>query len=431
MPLLTVQKFSCIDYAALDLRPMTVLIGKQASGKSVLAKLFYFFSSIPNGLFGHIEEGETPKLFKKSLAKQFSEWFPPAAWGSKEFSIHYESGPLWMRLTRKGATRRPSADVEIEISPLLAKHYETMLREYRKRDKLVSDEDEFALHFSDGLWRLRSESYGYLSKSIGADYVSSQIFIPAGRAFYTTLQRTVSVFEEGSQVDDITKRFGRLFISIIDGETFFAPTKLNNRIREFYARQKNDFAKILGGELKMGRNDRHLATTDGRKIPFSALSSGQQELVPLLLVTRYYSRIAAAERDQPASLLYIEEPEAHLFPSSQGAITSYLASLLNFTLPSSRFIITTHSPYVLSKLNTLIKAHVVGTKRPSEQEKVARIIPRHQWLAPANVAAYSLSDSGRLRSISDASGLIDADYLDAFSDELGSDFMRLLDLEVG
>src|SRR6185312_14285642 len=106
---------------------------------------------------------------------------------------------------------------------------------------------------------------------------------------------------------------------------------------EFYARQKNDFAKILGGELKMGRNDRHLATTDGRKIPFSALSSGQQELVPLLLVTRYYSRIAAAERDQPASLLYIEEPEAHLFPSSQGAITSYLASLLNFTLPSSRF----------------------------------------------------------------------------------------------
>jgi predicted ATPase len=43
---LYIQNFSCIDDAHLRLTRMTVLIGPQASGKSVISKLMYFFYDI-------------------------------------------------------------------------------------------------------------------------------------------------------------------------------------------------------------------------------------------------------------------------------------------------------------------------------------------------------------------------------------------------
>ena len=43
MTRLTVNQFSCIEQADVELANLTIIIGPQASGKSVISKLVYFF----------------------------------------------------------------------------------------------------------------------------------------------------------------------------------------------------------------------------------------------------------------------------------------------------------------------------------------------------------------------------------------------------
>jgi hypothetical protein len=38
---------------------------------------------------------------------------------------------------------------------------------------------------------------------------------------------------------------------------------------------------LFGGDLRFGDESEFVQTSDGRKIPFTALSSGQQELLPM------------------------------------------------------------------------------------------------------------------------------------------------------
>jgi hypothetical protein len=334
-----------------------------------------------------------------------------------------------VQAARRESGKRIYDQVEFTFSSLIETHYETLRKQYRAAIKQSKQDDDLTVRFIRGRWEIRSASFRYLMERLGQELIGYQMFVPAGRAFFTNLQKTIAMFEYGSQLDQVTKDFGRLFTQMLDGE-FFVPLPERSAAKqtEFLTRQKNELAGIFGGEIKLGRNDRHVTTPDGRKIPFSVLSSGQQELLPLLLALRFFARIVSDDREKYTSLLYIEEPEAHLFPSSQGRLTSHLAALSNFISPSGKMLITTHSPYVLSKLNTLIKAHTIVNLRSNLRDRVAKIIPAQQSTAAANVGAYSLAQ-GKLNSIQQNSGLIDAEYLDAISEEISFDFMRLLEIE--
>jgi len=157
----------------------------------------------------------------------------------------------------------------------------------------------------------------------------------------------------------------------------------------------------------------------GRKIPLSALSSGQQELLPIVTVLPWFSG------GKNGSLCYIEEPEAHLFPSTQ----SLLVQALVIAAHSTSLVITTHSPYVITKINNLLKAGSLGRKQNENLRKQLEAqIPRRAWLTPKTVRAYAMKD-GVLTSILADDGLIDADYLDSISSDLSCEFSSLLEIE--
>ncbi len=59
MTTLSVSHFSCLTSAEIELGKFTILIGPQASGKSVLSKLIYFCYGLLNRQFRHIEDGAT------------------------------------------------------------------------------------------------------------------------------------------------------------------------------------------------------------------------------------------------------------------------------------------------------------------------------------------------------------------------------------
>jgi predicted ATPase len=134
------------------------------------------------------------------------------------------------------------------------------------------------------------------------------------------------------------------------------------------------------------------------------------------------------DRPPIQQLIYIEEPEAHLFPAAQNKLVEYLSSLLSEN-NNIRLIITTHSPYVLAKINNLLKAGSLAESLPKEFEaKIARIVSQASWLKPKNVRAYAVIEK-RLDRILEDDGLIDAAYLDDVSGAVAEEFSALLEIE--
>ncbi|MFM7887496.1 MAG: AAA family ATPase [Pseudanabaena sp.] len=51
MQKIIIKNFSAIAYAEIEIKKVLILIGEQASGKSTIAKLIYFFKSLKDDLF--------------------------------------------------------------------------------------------------------------------------------------------------------------------------------------------------------------------------------------------------------------------------------------------------------------------------------------------------------------------------------------------
>ena len=183
---------------------------------------------------------------------------------------------------------------------------------------------------------------------------------------------------------------------------------------------------LFGGEVKFERDLEYVEAPDGRKVPFAALSSGQQELLPMWLLVDFYTS-DSGRTDRGGDLFYIEEPEAHLFPTAQSKLMDFLIGQLVSKRSKRSLILTTHSPYILSKLNTFLKAGSLGRYRKNV-EAVSRVVSRDCWLTTRRAKAYAIVD-GVLTELIDENGLIDAAYIDEVSEEVSETFSKLLDIQ--
>jgi predicted ATP-dependent endonuclease of OLD family len=147
-------------------------------------------------------------------------------------------------------------------------------------------------------------------------------------------------------------------------------------------------------------------------------------------MVQYLGQLEEFRRDSRVrrrEILYIEEPEAHLFPKAQSAFLSYLFDTLSFKRGGRSLILTTHSPYIMGRLNVFLKAGAIS-RRKKNNTALNEIIPRERWLLPSDFAAYAI-DNGKCRSIVGNDGIVDSSFLDAISEDIIHDFDRLLQLE--
>lgn len=261
-----------------------------------------------------------------------------------------------------------------------------------------------------------------LNTILGNNFFENQTFIPAGRAFFTSIGRIVAAIEQGSTLDPVTIRFAKLFANLRD---FASRGIFLRRIGSEDVRNNKSFTeKLFNGHIKFEKDSEYIETLDGRRIPFSALSSGQQELFPMWLLLDYYSN----QRDSSmGDLFYIEEPEAHLFPDAQSTFMDFLIGRLVSKKEKRSLIVTTHSPYILSKLNNFLKAGKIGKIRKNSS-LVAEVVSRDCWLTEDRVRAYAIQD-GMLINILDDDGIINGNYIDSVSEEVSNTFEKLLDIE--
>lgn len=420
MQKISIKDFSCIKSATLELAPLTLVIGPQASGKSVLSKLIYFCTNIISDYHRFSIEYELSfEGLERRIASDFAEWFPVSAWGDKRFVICFELGKFNMQITRIGK----SGKVRVKFCTEFVEFYRET-KEFHsialKKASAKKEFDDFELS-----WELRARVTTMLRKWLGQEFVGNQLFIPAGRSFFTSVGKALVAFEHSGILDPITLEFGRRFSALRERQSRRAP----NSGMETTSLARMLFSDILGGHLKTEGGKEYIQTGDGRLIPFSALSSGQQELLPLAVAIQ-----AILPSMTPRAIgvmlqrraIYIEEPEAHLFPRAQNKLVEILATLVA-KRRNTNMLLTTHSPYVLAKFNNLIKAGALGRKESAKQ--VNGVIPEMSWLRPKSVNAFAIID-GKLTGIMDESGLIAADYLDEVSGDIAKEFSQLLAIEV-
>lgn len=418
MKKLHVQNFSCIETATLEMRRVTLIIGPQASGKSVLCKLAHFFIDIPAIQASAIYKSEPYEKFSARVKKAFTDWFPPAAWGQGKFKIEFSAGDYSASVSRSVYADRIRDDCKIKFSAEFKKNYEELLKETKASREATP---EHGVLFFPLEYRVQELVQKSMHQLMGRDAVDNQVFIPAGRSFFTSIGKAIAVFDQGKLLDPLILRFGRMYAASRDQLHYFNARGDQNLIKMVNAKLQ----AIVGGELIDDGDSQVLRTKDGRVIPLTSLSSGQQELIPMMAM------LPAMFNSRSRSICYVEEPEAHLFPMSQGQLLEALVAGSNAASPASQtnLVMTTHSPYVLSKLNNLLKAGSLSTRLSEEGRKELDIIVgRRSWLRARNVRAYAIN-AGALVDIMGSDGYIDGDYLDMASGQLGEEFDQLLDIE--
>jgi hypothetical protein len=401
MEKLIVENFLSIEKAELEIGRFTVIIGPQASGKSVLAKLVYFFRDLCFNQFRiHAADLRDTKSLAEVATEKFVELFSPLGVQKKKFVLQYFVGNINVLLARN-PDEEPDELSRIDFSDNFAASYDQALRSYQQ------DEEE---------WLGDSPELLVIRKLLDLQVKVGGAFIPASRSFFAYLQRSVfSSLEGGVLLDTLFRQFGAAY----------------ERARQRHAKgrepQQEDDKKALAAvlaeaELIWAGRYRHI---DGRDwiesndqlVSLQQASSGQQEALPMLLVLS--SRLRLGGRED----FIVEEPEAHLFPASEKRMVTILSLLYE---AGNDFLLTTHSPYILTAINDSILAAEVLATHPEQADKIREILGNARPIAFGDVRAYTITD-GRLESILDEDNqLIGTNIIDAVSDDFQAIFNGLL-----
>lgn len=384
---LKVTGFLGIRNADITLDGLTVLIGAQASGKSVIARLVYFFNeyfsdfNIPT-----ISRNEHKSTYDKLKKEEFYKIFPQYSWERRRFRINYRNNDHEVTIS----SAANSSVIEIQTSASVANYFRSLKRNFKK----FSERDDDISILPGIRSRLR---YRAFMKDSELTLFESALFVPAARSFYATIRDEIfSILALDEKIDHMILKFGEFY------ESVKSRSSRHPSYRRF-VRRGGPFHSIVKGKFER-ENDRDWLVMDHGRIELSKASSGQQEAIPMLFAIWNFPRRGRT--------LIIEEPEAHLFPKAQVEVLEFMIHQLRTR--GGNIMFTTHSPYLLSALNN----HILALSKISDSS-----------VSADQVRAYSITD-GHSSSLMDPEvSLISADYIDSVSDSISEEFVELMEMD--
>ena len=422
-----IHNFGGLNNVDISINSINIFIGRQASGKSIVVKLIYFFKSIFKDIFDGAQDGLKKKEIDAVVHRQFESLFPPEAWPESAFVVRYTTGIDSISIERiiGGKTR-----LKISYSGGINKLFAYSRRLIASAATATNDSRIFSMK-QDNLYSVR-KYHEYINANYGRYNGTLQVFVPAGRSFFANLQSSVFSFlsNNSRNIDPFLIRFGSFYEGVksivVRNRNLFQRSLLqDNDYAQNFEEFINELVRhILNSRYLREKNKDYLIHDDGRKINLAFSSSGQQEILPLLIILKSLTTI---KFEGGGATLYIEEPEAHLFPSSQKIIVELIASIYNDDFNDNQFFITTHSPYIISTFNNLIQG---GNMIDDGQDldTIQRKVSQFGILKYDQISAYALAD-GKVTSLKDDdSKLLITDIIDEVSEELSEEFDNLLNV---
>ncbi len=365
---LIVKNFGPIKDAEIELGKVTVFIGEQASGKSVLAKLVAIFKDLD--------------VIINAKKKVFSDF-------------------------RVGGFINQDTYIEF-----INEHYHINFNDYGK-EKGFGIVEPMSLNLSNSVLLFRDlfsspKNYSPEKRKEIEDkifrFISNPIYFPAERALIPLISESLFTFNNlNIPLPKFLLNFGseyELAKSNQDKNSTLIP------IIDVVYESKDGFEFII------------LDTGKGETVQFQEASSGFHSIIPLYFVLEEKSK-------DSNQLFIIEEPELNLYPTTQKKLIEYLAEKTD----NNSLILTTHSPYILSSLDNLIQAGNVIKKHPELKEEVEKIIPTKYHLNYEDVKVYFVADGTARLIMNEEYQSIDVSELDEVSEGLNADFEKLLDLK--
>ena len=394
MARLIIKNVGPLQSIEIDLKKVTVLIGKQSCGKSTLAKIVSFCTWLDK------TNSKTEKVMIKGAWNSLQTYSRLTnAYFSEESRIFYEGDNIAYAFNWK----------ENEPLPF------TSPNSYQKTECVHKEEAFF--------------------HTLGRNTNPKVMYIPAERNFVSAVHNLRNYAEENDHLQDFVNTWYQIKRKFLKSE---ALEVLNLGVKYFYS--ENDYSD-------------NVLTDNGKILPLEAASSGLQSVIPLLAIFGWFSSgIYQEERPfSPADYeevmnaienlseeqaddkmkkmverltgfvsgkiyshtqFIVEEPEQNLFPMTQCELLNYMVSAINHG-KNHRLLLTTHSPYVLNQFNLLFKAY-------DSKKQVGGAALNYE-----DTGIYAIVD-GKLKDIKLRNAhLVDPEYLSQFISDIYDQYESL------
>lgn len=448
MQKLIIDNFKQISHAEVEIKDFLLLIGPQASGKSTIAKLIYFFKSIQQyyiDLFDvDAEETTADKVvldFNLRIIDRFQEYFSLTDIPDPNFKMIFylsekKDKGFYFTVENKDNNKRIGVGYTVTLANDLKSTTQKLLELQRQSKELVSHEPTNEM-------KIRTDLYNrVLRKSCEVfDDTRTGLYIPAGRnitvsfseqfqmLFFGQLGENQQRQHIGGNEEEIIRSFMLHSKRLVD---FFSNGYRKKMDTPFGQLVLNMAKKILKGGYRNENGKESIVIDDKNFVTLGNASSGQQECIRIIQDLIY---ILCEDNN---TTRFIEEPEAHIYPEAQKLLIELMVLVANHC--HTQMIVTTHSPYVLSTFNNMLYYTKVLKTHPSCREEIERYF-LSETLNRANdeflginadrFEAYSL-DTGRevyCQSIKDEkTELIGNNFFDEETEKLNDDFAFLYNL---
>jgi len=377
--ILEIHDFLSIKYIKWEFEKFNIITGDMAAGKSLCIKLIQFFEDIiVNLLIAPYDDflaflNDSKKFYNFLIEQKFKSIFILTTSENKErplfritYTFSYKEKTFSVTITGTDST-----DINFE-SPFL----ENLLSEWKET---ILANNLIEIVTPDGFKETKLTLYNDLLKRFGSYFPIATTFVPASRA---------ALAFSSNHTDHHLKEFNQLVA--------FLPTiqSGNQEIQKI-------INIILKAKMIFEGRALYLESDDGRKTPIAKASSGQQEIVYVLMVLDKLGNFYYTYGRHHS--VFIEEPSAHLFPLEQKQTIELIVKIFNILKGNGnpvRFFITTHSPYVLNSLNNSLTKGALLDKYKEQENRINKAVDIPHLKAD-EISAYCINIDGTFENMLD------------------------------
>jgi ABC-type cobalamin/Fe3+-siderophores transport system ATPase subunit len=441
MQKLIVRNFGAIQEAEIEVNRFLVLTGEQASGKSTIAKLIYFFQTLRNDFFDIVLEKTDAETsfedyrisFINFIRDKFRQYFSPFIATSPNLYVEYvfteENKISILENVRVEfasnfyhnifqTTKRIITNIRRLPNPTTK--YE-QLRTEKERTRLFDELNNQINQLFDSFF---PEEPLFSNDKI----LPNILYIPDNRNITVSYgEQFKGYFLNKQNFSNIEENFVSSFMYYVLGlkDWFSAQRQIENSFND-----KN--FQILKGNYKVQGDYEILELENGKSIALNFASSGQKEVIRILqdMMYQYHT--------QKSFFRVIEEPEAHLFPNAQLDLIQILTYVTNQN--KGTLVITTHSPYITVIFNYLCYAAKIMSM--AKEKGLENLVDEKFWnkpefsffdkncvVEPQNFRAYAMKNGIAKNIFDEGDGLFEEDLLDVSFDKLSIIFEKLYALK--
>ncbi|WP_312076244.1 AAA family ATPase [Chryseobacterium sp.] len=425
---LIVNNFGPLKDVNVEVKDFLCLIGKQATGKSTIAKLIAIFED-ENFRNGKI------KSFEDELEK-----YGMLNFLNNDTIICFYKGVFSKENPNFGTNFHFEYKKGTEIKLNLKDIFKNKIKDLYLNDKVKTEEIK-----------------SYVQGLIMIDLIASKKTHPNIEEFYNVINNNLiepiveddlnevfTIIEDSFEKKGVFVKYDsqyipseRNFLHIIAENTLGL---INNNVQipkhlleigQEYEKALNIVKeiplKLVNNQYKYKRegSSSYVYHSDEERVDLLQSASGLQSILPIMLLIEY----AKTLKDNYHFNYVIEEPELNIYPETQHELIKYLiGNIFNFSandVQRKKLVITTHSPFILASINNLLLAFKKGKEKPKE---VHKIIKRESWINPQSFNAYELKNGKSYKIMNDKIGQIKSNIIDVVTDEFSDEFDKLLSL---